>query len=121
MNGCEGKLYYTKRVDGMPDMYVPFEAYLNDFRRRIQQRITDVEDVCYAAEKGKGKDEWSDYTASKFAVCRKGLLDISDEIGAMIANMAFDCEYTMPNDELDNEEVENETRRVLRTIFSKKK
>lgn len=115
MTGCDGKLYFIRKQENFPDISVPSEMYFNDFRRRIQYMITLVENICYAAEKGKSKEEWSTHTTTQFRTFRKQMLDIADEVGELEDNMIIEC----PGDEeIINKD--SETRRLITSIFGKK-
>jgi len=115
MTGCEGKLYFIRKQENFPDISVPSDMYFNDFRRRIQYMITLAENICYAAEKGKAKEEWNTHTLAQFRTFRKQMLDIADKVGGLEDNMVIEC----PNDE-EVAKRDSETRRLIDSIFNRK-
>lgn len=115
MTGCEGRLYFVRKQENFPDISVPSDMYFSDFRRRIQYMITLAENICYAAEKGKDKEEWNMHTLAQFKTFRKQMLDIADEVGALEENMILEC----PHDD-EAAKRDGETRRLIDSIFGKK-
>lgn len=97
MNGCEGKLYITRKQENYPDIDVPAEMYFADFRKRIQQMIGLVEAICYTNEGGKNKDEWNGYNISQFQTFRRRMLDIADEVADLEENISIECPKVVGN------------------------
>lgn len=53
----------------------------------LQHIISDVEDLCYAANQNKAREEWSDETFSAFCKIKHKLLDKAGEIRRIPENL----------------------------------
>lgn len=92
MMGSEGKLYIIRKQENYPDIQMPAEMYFADFKKRIQQMIGLVENICYTNEGGKDKECWNSYNASQFQNFRRRMLDIADEVAKLEENMVLEAD-----------------------------
>lgn len=63
------------------------EEYTEMLRTDMLRLVTDVEDLCYAANNNKPKDEWSDTTFEAFNKIKHKLLDKAGDIGRLPINI----------------------------------
>ena len=65
--------------------------YTEMLRADLLRTITDIEDLCYAANDNKPKEDWSDETFSEFNKIKHKILDKAGDIGRLPENL---CEYS---------------------------
>lgn len=94
MKEFEGKIYFVRKQEDYPDIVMSAEGYFADFRKRIQQMIGLVENICYANEGGRDKELWNNFNTAQFNTFRRRMLDIADEIGELDRNMIVQCADT---------------------------
>ena len=80
--GVDRKPTYTK-------LYT-LNEYTDMLRADLLRIITDVEDLCYAANGNAPKEDWSDETFTGFNKIKHKILDKAGDIGRLPDNL---CEY----------------------------
>lgn len=63
------------------------EDYVSMFSDDLRKLISDVEDLCYEANDGKERDEWSDKTFYAFNKIKHKLLDKAGDISRLPGNL----------------------------------
>lgn len=65
--------------------------YTEMLRADLLRVITDVEDLCYAANGNQPKEDWSDDTFAAFSKIKHKILDKAGDVGRIPENL---CEIT---------------------------
>ena len=63
------------------------KEYTELLRADLLKLVSDVENLCYAANDNKPKEEWSDDTFSGFCLIKHKLLDKAGDIGRITDNI----------------------------------
>ncbi len=79
------------------------DEYTGLLRQDLLKLIGDVEDLCYAANGNKDKEEWSDETFYRFNKIKHKLLDKAGDVGRIPENIT----------ELKTESLTNFVARIL--------
>lgn len=61
--------------------------YTDMLRADLLRLVTDIEDLCYAANDNKDKEEWTDETFAYFNKIKHKLLDKAGDIGRIPENL----------------------------------
>ena len=61
--------------------------YTEMLRADLLRLVTDVEELCYAANNNKPKEEWTDETFAAFSKIKHKLLDKAGDIGRIPENL----------------------------------
>ena len=80
-------VYRNKDMDPVYTKTYSLEEYTEMLRTDMLRLVTDVEDLCYAANNNKPKDEWSDTTFEAFNKIKHKLLDKAGDIGRLPINI----------------------------------
>lgn len=80
-------VYRNKNMEPVYSRTYSITEYTEMIRTDLLRLVTDIEDLCYAANKNKPKEEWSDETFSAFNKIKHKLLDKAGDIGRMPENM----------------------------------
>ena len=70
--------------------------YTEMLRADLLRVITDVEDMCYAANRNKPKEDWSDETFSGFNKIKHKILDKAGDIGRLPDSLCERDRETVP-------------------------
>ena len=79
--------YLNEKREFVSEKTYPLSDYTDMIRVDLLRLITDVEDLCYAANGNRVKAEWSDETWSAFCKIKHKLLDKAGEIGRLPENL----------------------------------
>ncbi len=96
-------VYRNKDMEPVYHKTYSLEEYTDMLRTDLLRLVTDVEDLCYAANGNKPKEEWSDATFSAFSKIKHKLLDKAGDIGRLPMNIT----------ELTTESLTNFVARIL--------
>lgn len=80
-------VYRNKNMEPVYSKTYSIAEYTEMLRTDLLRLVTDIEDLCYAANKNKPKEEWSDETFSAFNKIKHKLLDKAGDIGRIPENM----------------------------------
>lgn len=79
--------YRNRKMEETFSETYPLEQYTELFRDDLHKIISDVESLCYDANDGKSKEEWTDATYYGFNKIKHKLLDKAGEIGRLPENL----------------------------------
>ena len=96
-------VYRNRDMEPIYSKTYSLAEYTDMLRNDLLRLVTDVEDLCYAANGNKPKDEWSDATFSAFNKIKHKLLDKAGDIGRLPQNIT----------ELTTESLTNFVARIL--------
>ena len=96
-------VYRNKNMEPVYSKTYTLEEYTEMLKADLLRLVTDVEDLCYAANANKPKEEWSDATFSAFNKIKHKLLDKAGDIGRLPGNIT----------ELTTESLTNFVARIL--------
>lgn len=80
-------VYRNKDMEPIYTKTYSLQEYTEMLRADLLKLVTDVEDLCYAANGNKPKDEWSDATFDLFNKIKHKLLDKAGDIGRIPENI----------------------------------
>lgn len=80
-------VYRNKDMEPVYSKTYSLEEYTDMLRADLLRLITDVEDLCYSANRNKAKEEWSDETFAAFNKIKHKLLDKAGDIGRLPTNI----------------------------------
>lgn len=80
-------VYRNKDMEPIYTKTYSLHEYTEMLRADLLKLVTDVEDLCYAANENKPKDEWSDATFDLFNKIKHKLLDKAGDIGRIPDNV----------------------------------
>lgn len=81
--------YRNKNMDPTYSKVYKLDEYTDMLRTDLLRLITDVENLCYAANDNKPKEEWSDETFSGFCLIKHKLLDKAGDVGRIPENIIY--------------------------------
>lgn len=84
---CVKVTYRNKNMQPTYSKAYSLREYTEMLRTDLQKIVTDVENLCYAANDNKSKEEWSDETFSGFCLIKHKLLDKAGDIGRIPDNI----------------------------------
>lgn len=96
-------VYRNKEMEPVYTKTYSLDEYVDMVKTDLLRLVTDVEDLCYAANNNKPKEEWSDKTFSAFNKIKHKLLDKAGDIGRLPDNIT----------ELKTESLTNFVARIL--------
>ncbi len=64
-----------------------FREYTEMLHADLLRLVTDIEDLCYTANDGKPKEEWTDESFAAFNKIKHKLLDKAGDIGRIPENL----------------------------------
>lgn len=76
-------VYRNKQQEPIYEKDYSLKEYTDMLRQEQLRLITDVEDLCYAANENNTKDEWDDDTWAAFCKIKHKLLDKAGEISRL--------------------------------------
>ena len=82
--------YRNKNMDPTYSKVYKLDEYTDMLRTDLLKLITDVENLCYAANDNKPKEEWSDETFSGFCLIKHKLLDKAGDVGRIPENIVYE-------------------------------
>lgn len=88
-NLCVCVTYRNKDMEPTYSKVYTLSEYTDMLRTDLMKMVSDVENLCYAANGNKPKEEWSDETFSGFCLIKHKLLDKAGDIGRLPANMTI--------------------------------
>lgn len=80
-------VYRNRNMEPTYSKVYSLNEYTDMLRADLMRLVTDVEDLCYAANKNKPKEEWSDETFAAFSKIKHKLLDKAGDIGRIPENL----------------------------------
>ena len=80
-------VYRNKDMEPVYSKTYSLKEYTDMLRTDLLRLVTDVEDLCYAANGNKDKEEWSDATFAAFNKIKHKLLDKAGDIGRLPDNI----------------------------------
>ena len=80
-------VYRNKNLDPIYTKTYSFMEYTEMLRTDLLRLVTDIEDLCYAVNGNKSKEEWSDETFAAFNKIKHKILDKAGDIGRLPANI----------------------------------
>lgn len=96
-------VYRNKNMEPIYSKTYSLDEYTEMLKTDLLRLVTDVEDLCYAANGNKPKEEWSDATFAAFNKIKHKLLDKAGDIGRLPENIT----------ELTTESLTNFVARIL--------
>ena len=84
---CVKVVYRDKDMNPTYTKIYTLSEYTEMIRADLLRLITDVENLCYAANGNKQKEDWSDDTFSGFSLIKHKLLDKAGDIGRIPENI----------------------------------
>jgi len=96
-------VYRNKEMEPVYTKTYSLKEYTDMLRTDLLRLVTDVEDLCYAANGNKDKEEWTDETFAAFNKIKHKLLDKAGDIGRLPENIT----------ELTTESLSNFVARIL--------
>ena len=91
-NPCElgvRVVYRNKNMEQTYSRVYSLTEYTEMLRADLLRLVTDVEDLCYAVNQNKPKEEWSDETFAGFSKIKHKLLDKAGDIGRIPENLTI--------------------------------
>lgn len=76
-------VYRSKDMKPVYTRTYPLREFTEMIRADLMRLVTDVEDLCYAANGNKEKEDWSDETFAGFNKIKHKLLDKAGDISRM--------------------------------------
>ena len=80
-------VYRNREMEPTYSRVYTLSEYTEMLRVDLLRLVTDVEDLCFAANDNKPKEEWSDETFSAFSKIKHKLLDKAGDIGRIPENL----------------------------------
>lgn len=84
---CVQVVYRNKDMDPVYTKTYSLKEYTDMLRADLLRLVTDVEDLCYAANGNREKTEWSDETFEGFNKIKHKLLDKAGDIARLPENI----------------------------------
>ena len=81
--------YRDKNLQPVYSKTYTIKEYSDMLRADLLRLVTDIEDLCYAANENKAKEEWSDETFVLFNKIKHKLLDKAGDIGRLPSNLTM--------------------------------
>ena len=81
--------YRNKEMQPTYSKTYALDEYTDMLRADLMKLVSDVENLCYAANDNKPKEEWSDDTFSWFCLIKHKLLDKAGDIGRIPENIVY--------------------------------
>ena len=81
--------YRNKDMEPRYSKVYTLKEYTEELRGDLQRLVTDVENLCYAANGNKAREEWSDETFAMFSRIKHKLLDKAGDIGRLPENLVI--------------------------------
>lgn len=82
--------YRNAKLELVAERVYSLEDYASMIKTDLLHLISDVEDLCYAANGNRVKEEWTDETWSSFCKIKHKILDKAGEIGRLPMNIVGD-------------------------------
>ena len=79
--------YRKKNMEPTYSKVYSITEYTEMLRTDLLRLVTDVEELCYAANCNKPKEEWTDETFSGFSKIKHKLLDKAGDVGRIPENL----------------------------------
>ena len=86
---CVRVTYRNKYMQPTYSKTYALEDYTDMIRADLMKLVSDVENLCYAANDNKPKEEWTDDTFSWFCLIKHKLLDKAGDIGRIPENIVY--------------------------------
>lgn len=80
-------IYRNKEMEPVYTKTYTLKEYTDMLRVDLLRLVTDVEELCYAVNGNKDKEEWSDETFDAFNKIKHKLLDKAGDIGRLPENI----------------------------------
>ena len=113
--------YKNRDMETVSAKTYAFREYMSMKALEVRRLILDVEDLVYALQDGKQKDEWSDQAIAGFSMIRHKLLDKAGDIERLPDNirlMSAD-DKPMPDAEEQGHKEFETVDEFIRDFFSK--
>lgn len=79
--------YRNKNMQPTYSKVYSINEYTDMLRADLLRLVTDVEELCYAANNNKPKEEWTDETFAGFSKIKHKLLDKAGDVGRIPENL----------------------------------
>ena len=79
--------YRNKNMEPTYSKVYSINEYTDMLRADLLRLVTDVEELCYAANNNKPKEEWTDETFAGFSKIKHKLLDKAGDVGRIPENL----------------------------------
>ena len=86
---CVKVTYRNRDMEPTYSKEYALHEYTDMLRTDLMKMVSDVENLCYAANDNKPKEEWSDETFSGFCMIKHKLLDKAGDIGRIPENIVW--------------------------------
>ena len=84
---CVKVTYRNKDMEPTYSKVYALNEYTDMLRTDLMKLVSDVENLCYAANNNKPKEEWSEETFSWFCLIKHKLLDKAGDVGRIPENI----------------------------------
>lgn len=86
---CVKVIYRNKNMQPTYSKVYTLSEYTDMLRTDLLKLVSDVENLCYAANGNKPKEEWTDETFAGFCLIKHKLLDKAGDIGRIPENITL--------------------------------